>query len=351
MHHTNLLAVLLLATTSLPLLAQQGSATYELVFQSTWSPSTHPLQFPANAHFSPLVGANHVAAANFWLPGSLASPGIKSMAELGATAPLTTELQAAVTAGNAQQVLVFGALGTSPGTQTIQFTVAAEFPLLTLVTMLAPSPDWFVGVHGVSLFGNGDWLDNLVLPLQVYDAGTDSGTTYQSANLITVPPQPVAPVTTGSGPFQGLPGPIGTFTLRRLHGTAIHGCINPLGSLGVSGFARLGQTLTLMLHDPSGAFPAPAVTAIALAAAPAAAFPCGTVLPGFGLGLSGQPGEVLLSTIDALVGGPAWNGAPVPFSLTIPAQPSLAGQRFHLQGMLAGNRIGLTSGLSLLLGN
>lgn len=43
------------AVTLAPLAAQHGSARYELVFTSTWSAATHPVQFPGNAHFSPLV--------------------------------------------------------------------------------------------------------------------------------------------------------------------------------------------------------------------------------------------------------------------------------------------------------
>ena len=41
--------------------------------------------------------------------------------------------------------------------------------------MLAPRPDWFVGVDGVSLRENGSWLDSKVVELVVFDAGTDSG--------------------------------------------------------------------------------------------------------------------------------------------------------------------------------
>ena len=351
MNNHRLLAVLFAGCTALPLVAQQGTATYQLVFLSTWSQATHPVQFPSNAHFSPLVGATHVAATSFWQPGTLASPGIKNMAERGMTAPLSSEVQAAITAGQAQQVLLYGALGTSPGTQTITFTVAAEFPMLTLVTMLAPSPDWFVGVHGLPLFSNGDWIDNIVVPLQVYDAGTDSGISYASPDLVTSPPQPVSPVTTASGPFLGLPGPVGTFTLQRLHGTAVYGCGNPAGSLTVSGDARIGQTLNLDLHDPSGLLPTPAVSAIALSASPAVGFPCGISLPGLGLGLSGQPGEVLLQSIDALVVGPLWNGAPVTTPLSIPLQPSLVGQRFFVQGLLASDRVGVTRAVAMRIGS
>ena len=348
---TELLAALLATTASLPLLAQQGSATYQLVFQTTWSQSTHPAQFPPNPHFSPMVGATHGAAVSFWQPNGVASPGIENMAETGGTSPLTNEVQAAVNAGTAGQVLVFGGLGTSPGSLTVQFTATAEQSLLTLVSMLAPSPDWFVGVHGLPLMANGDWIDDLVIPLQVYDAGTDSGATYLSPDLNTVPQAPIAPITTSSGPFQGLLGPIGTFTLHRLHGTAVYGCNNPSGSLVVAGTARVGQSLTLSITDPTAMMTAPSLVALVLSTGPSASFPCGTALFGLGLGPVGTPGEILIASFDIVTIGPVWTGSPVPIVVSIPAQPSFAMQRFYLQGLLASDRIGLTRAVSMLVGN
>lgn len=45
--------------------------------------------------------------------------------------------------------------------------------------MLDPSPDWFVGVSGLELcLANCSWIENKVLELYPWDAGTDSGPTY-----------------------------------------------------------------------------------------------------------------------------------------------------------------------------
>lgn len=331
--------------------AQSGTATYRLTFTSTWSAQTHPIQFPgASAHYSPLIGATHRSTASFWQPGMLASPGIKNMAETGSTSPLSTEIQAQITAGTTQQVLAYGQLNSTPGVQVVTFTAAADFPLLTLVTMVAPSPDWFVGVHGLNLVQNGDWVEQLTVPLQVYDAGTDSGSTHNPPNQPTVPPVPIAPVTTASGPFLNLPGPIGTFALERLHSTLAFGCSNPAGSLSVTGNARIGQTLTFGIDDPSNLFPSPAVAGLSLSNSIPATFPCGTMLPGFGLP-AGQPGEVLLGSIDALVTGPQWTGPTATISLPLPMQMNLVGQRFLLQGLLASSRIGLTNGVAVRIGS
>src|SRR5262245_10923006 len=58
-------------------------ASYTVTFTSTWSASSHPVDFPANAHFSGLIGATHDDRVRFWREGELASAGIQAMAELG----------------------------------------------------------------------------------------------------------------------------------------------------------------------------------------------------------------------------------------------------------------------------
>ena len=345
---------MLVATVSaLPSLAQKGTADYELTFTSTWSAVSHPINFPSNPHYSPLVGGTHTAAVNFWQPGSLASLGIERMAEQGQTATLSGEIDSAIIAGTANQVLTWGGGGAmpfSPDTISVQFRAYAEFPLLTMVAMLAPSPDWFVGVHDLALIQNGDWVDDLVITLHGYDAGTDNGVSYSSPDLEAVPHLPIATITTASGPFQGASTVVGTFTLNRLSSTVVYGCgVNAPGALGVSGTAEPGQTLFLSIAPPSGQWTPPAVTGLALSNNPPAAFPCGTLLPGFGL-VAGAPGEALLGTIDAIATGPTWNGGTTTVLVPLPNQTNLIGARFYLQTFLAGPRVGLTDGLLLHIG-
>jgi hypothetical protein len=53
--------------------------------------------------------------------------------------------------------------------------------------MLGPSPDWFIGVRGLSMLKDDAWLAHLDMPLRVYDAGTDDGLRFTAANAVTVP--------------------------------------------------------------------------------------------------------------------------------------------------------------------
>ena len=53
--------------------------------------------------------------------------------------------------------------------------------------MLAPSPDWYVWIVNLKLYRDSKFIEGETIKGVVYDAGTDSGTTYKSANLVTNP--------------------------------------------------------------------------------------------------------------------------------------------------------------------
>ena len=121
------------------------SAAYSVVFDATWSAATHPTDYPGGAHFSPLIGAVHDDGVRFWASGETATPGIESMAETGGTSTLRSEIRAHLPAA-VLSIISGSGLGTSPASTTIsRVVVRADYPLVTLVTMIAPSPDWFVG--------------------------------------------------------------------------------------------------------------------------------------------------------------------------------------------------------------
>ncbi len=187
-------------------------ATYRITFTSTWSAATHPQDFPANPHFSGLIGATHSDSVTFWETGKLASAGVKSMAETGSKNPLTSEIAAAITDGTAGKEISGGGIGSSPGDVSVNAEVTPDFPLVTLVSMLAPSPDWFVGVSGLSLCENDEWVENKEVDLYPYDAGTDSGESYTSANSIANPPENIFRIQDGVLAVGGEATPVGTFT-------------------------------------------------------------------------------------------------------------------------------------------
>lgn len=191
-------------------------ARYVVTFQSDWSPQTHPTDWPFDAHYSGLIGGTHNSRVSFWQDGQLASPGIQLMAEKGRKSPLDQEVMAAIAAGNAEFVLSGDALGGSPRSLTMEFTIGVNFPLVTLVTMVAPSPDWFVGVSGLPLLVDNKWVAEQSATLYPYDAGTDSGVTYAAENLETRPYVPVHRLLGFPVAVNGAVAPFGTMTFRRV---------------------------------------------------------------------------------------------------------------------------------------
>jgi hypothetical protein len=229
-----------------PVTAAPGEATYNVTFDVTWSAVTHPQDFPSNAHFSGLVGGTHSGTVQFWTPGTLASLGLKRMAEWGQQTTLAGEVQAAIDAGTAGSVLLGPAIATLPGSAAMSFTATPEFPLVTLTTMIAPSPDWFVGVRGLDLRPGGVWVDELVVVLYPWDAGTDSGVTYSSGDQPTVPPVTVFAI--NGAPFTPAE-PLGTFTFR-LEGVAT---VPPAVTLSVRAYPNpFNPRVTIAWRAPQG---------------------------------------------------------------------------------------------------
>ncbi|MEM6686222.1 MAG: spondin domain-containing protein, partial [Bacteroidota bacterium] len=175
--------------------AQTPTANYTISFQGTWSNTTHPHPtFPGSAHWSNLVGAMHNINVVFVSPGSLASTGIENVAETGVNDAIQQEVQNAITAGNAQLFINQSFDAFSPtSTATVSITADQNYPLLSLASMIAPSPDWMIQVNSLSLLdGDGNWKPSITMDLFPYDAGTEDGDMYAFHNPETVPQQPIS---------------------------------------------------------------------------------------------------------------------------------------------------------------
>ena len=84
--------------------------------------------------------------------------------------------------------------------------------------MVAPSPDWFVGLDRFVLFDGANWVRQVSIDLFVYDAGTDNGVVFTSDDSNTSPQDPI-------GLLGGLPfdngTPFGTYTITRTDAPAV----------------------------------------------------------------------------------------------------------------------------------
>ena len=172
------------------------SATYEISFLGTWSDASHPFDFPdGRDHFSSAVGMVHQEGAQIFNTGDLASEGIEDMAENGENGALATEVDELVEEGSALSYFSGGGLSNGQAERTFEIEVNTDYPFVTIVSMIAPSPDWFVAVRDVNLFVDGQFVDELTLDAPSYDAGTDSGPSFTSPNEDTDPAEPISRIT------------------------------------------------------------------------------------------------------------------------------------------------------------
>ena len=162
------------------------SAEYEFRFQGRWAP---PAPIPGNAHFTQIIGATHNSDGSIYAVGQRASPGVEDVAETGVIGSLVQEINAGIARGNID-TLIRGTDNFISRTEvnTFNFTANASHPRLTFLTMIAPSPDWFVGIDNLDLLDeNGQWRDQIVLDLNSYDAGSENGTRFTLNNAPTLP--------------------------------------------------------------------------------------------------------------------------------------------------------------------
>ena len=197
----------------------QSSVHYEIEFVSEWSAASHPVDFPSNAHISAIVGATHTEAINIWSPGGIATNGLEIIAESGSTDEFEAEIMSLIaTSDEIDRYRFVGGLSNSPGSRISNQTITSDFPVISLVGMIAPSPDWIIGVHDINLREGGIWTRELTIDLDPYDAGTDSGVTFTSSNADVTPHAPISNLS-NVFPFTGT-ARFGTITFRLMTSAA-----------------------------------------------------------------------------------------------------------------------------------
>ncbi|MDO5981788.1 spondin domain-containing protein [Flavivirga spongiicola] len=223
----------------------QSTANYTIVFESFWETtagdsangiSTIPL--PGNPHWSPLAIATHKTANTILMMGSPASAGIESIAETGSTSAFESEVTAN---SDADKFDIGSGLGSAQGTITKSIQISEDHPFVSLATMIAPSPDWFIAVNSENLrSGNGavnnGWKATYTIDVFPYDAGTEDGSGYSGDNLDT---NPLGVITSleNLAPFDGVNSNmshrIGTVTFNYIESTLSTETINTIENIKI----------------------------------------------------------------------------------------------------------------------
>jgi len=168
----------------------EGEAYYSVKLRGTWRPENTPgIAYPGNAHFSPLIGLVHTDGFRHFEDGSPASFGLEDLAETGSTDDVLNNYVIMVNEGFTSMVdSVVGptdegsdALGES---YELSFRVTEDYPMVSFLSMVAPSPDWFVASRVNFCDGStGKWATGYhTASSSLFDAGTEEGMEFSTDN-------------------------------------------------------------------------------------------------------------------------------------------------------------------------
>ena len=122
--------------------------------------------------------------------GLVASEGLRMLAETGNPAGLLWEADffgSSPLASTFDEITALLSAG--------EITLSEDFPCLSYFQRLIPSADWFIGFHlACAVDGNGDWLDEIEIRLEMWDAGTAEGEPYGEKIGPTNPQEPISRV-------------------------------------------------------------------------------------------------------------------------------------------------------------
>lgn len=194
---------------------QNFPVKYSISFTSTWSAQTHPTDYPQDAHFTPFEVFSHKASTEAYTVGYIATDGIKDMAETGRLTKLEEEIDI-FRGGDRALDRASGLSVDYLQTSTVFLGFNDDHSYFTLVSMIGPSPDWFVGLKAVPLKVNGEWVDSLVLTPTVLDAGTDNGISFTSDDNPAIPPNVISTITSQPLADNGVVAPMARVTVVRV---------------------------------------------------------------------------------------------------------------------------------------
>lgn len=168
--------------------SQFSEATYSVEITGKWVQPDFTV--PANVHFTSFAGMVHNADGELWKPGKLASKGVENVAEVGNTTVILSEIDSVIRTKNALS-LIFFTPPSATGVRKSTIYCNSNYSRVSMVSMIAPTPDWFVGLSGLHLYSNNRWTADTTIQLFVYDAGTEDGDVFGYSNPATTPQQPI----------------------------------------------------------------------------------------------------------------------------------------------------------------
>lgn len=165
-----------------------SEATYAIEVTGKWS--SPDFTVPSGVHFTSFAGMVHNPNGELWRQGKLATKGVENVAETGSTTAIVLEIDSVIRAKNALSLILFTP-PSATGTKKATLYCNSNYSMVSFASMIAPSPDWFIGVSGLNLYSSNKWVADTTVQLFVYDAGTEEGDVFGYNNPPTMPQQPV----------------------------------------------------------------------------------------------------------------------------------------------------------------
>lgn len=165
-----------------------SEARYSIEVTGRWS--LPDFTVPAGVHFTSFAGMVHNNNTFLWQENKLASLGVENVAEIGSAAAILLEIDSIIQKKEGLALIFF----TPPRAVTSKkanFYCNSNFSNISFVSMIAPSPDWFIGLSKFNLYKNQQWVADTTLKLFVYDAGTEDGDVFGYGSPATVPQQTI----------------------------------------------------------------------------------------------------------------------------------------------------------------
>jgi len=161
-------------------------AVYKLQLDTFWSEQVFPKQYPQwrpPAQWSKSVGYSHQEPFSLFSLGTLVDEGVRQFVETGSSEVLDqsssnrTFLDAILAPPIVQGV----------GNTSTNVFVDGNHSMISVITKIVPSPDWFIGLDSLNLCQEGRFIQSFNTEAFPLDAGTDNGFTFTSPNWETEP--------------------------------------------------------------------------------------------------------------------------------------------------------------------
>lgn len=212
------------AIEDLPFPGCRGSAKYRVTFFNLLTAENFGDLIPSDGLvYSPLAAFSHSNRQSFFTIRGFANGPVEQVAETGVNTRIIRLGRRLQRQRRGVLSVVDAGAVTMPGKSTsVILRVDCAHPFVTVLGMIAPSPDWIVQINNRNLFdvSRGRFVRRMAGDLIAYDSGVDDGREFTppldlSLDLPTVPQKNIAPlVEDETDRFEGRN--VGRYTIERI---------------------------------------------------------------------------------------------------------------------------------------